>query len=74
MSKLYSGVTALAGDITKLEAEVCGLPEYATHYETEIAHRAIEGVLVREYYGLSYDSTEEQLQKAIQDKYNPTSK
>ena len=73
MGKLYSGVSALAGNITKLEAETCGLPEYATHYETEIAHRAIEGVLAREYYGLSYDSTYEQLQKAIVDEYNSPS-
>ena len=70
MGYLYRGVSKLAGNISKLEAETCGLPDYATHYETEIAHRAIEGVLAKEYYGLSYDSTEEQLQKAIQDEYN----
>ena len=70
---LYRGVSKFAGDISKLDAETCGLPEYASHYDTDIAHRAIEGVLAREYYGLSYDSTDEQLQQAIKAEYNQKS-
>lgn len=64
MRALFYPLAVFNRNLERLDTELVGLPEGAGTAETEIAYRAIEGVLAREYYKLGYDATDEQLEEA----------